>query len=192
MIGRKTKKMAAVEDRFNEPLEEMLPPMLTERGLSATAEEHRRQQGDPGLLAAQARHQRAARGAVPGRDHRGKEGELAPQPQANTEAGPAWTGLRVFVSPGTLRGQGGHIARRTACLASRSLSLSIIARRLSYCLRPLARPSSILARWRFRYSLNATMVSRFSSTSLASFAISSLCSSSFPGLLRVVVDAAAG
>ena len=38
MIGRKTKKMAAVEEKFNEPLEVMLPPMLTERGLSATAE----------------------------------------------------------------------------------------------------------------------------------------------------------
>ncbi len=39
MMRRKTKKMAAVEERFNKPLEEMLPPMVTEQGLSATAEE---------------------------------------------------------------------------------------------------------------------------------------------------------
>ena len=39
MFGRKTKKMAAVEERFEESLEAMLPPMVTERGLSATAEE---------------------------------------------------------------------------------------------------------------------------------------------------------
>ena len=36
---RKTKKMLAVEKRFNRTLEEMLPPMVTENGLSATADE---------------------------------------------------------------------------------------------------------------------------------------------------------
>ena len=39
MNRRKTKKMIAVEERFQQPLEEMLPPRVTENGLSATAEE---------------------------------------------------------------------------------------------------------------------------------------------------------
>lgn len=39
MMRRKTKMMAAVEDRYNVPLEEMLPPLVTEKGLSATAQE---------------------------------------------------------------------------------------------------------------------------------------------------------
>ncbi len=39
MARRKTKKMLAVEEKFNRPLEEMLPPMVTENGLSATADE---------------------------------------------------------------------------------------------------------------------------------------------------------
>ena len=39
MPRRKTKKMIAVEERFKQPLEEMLPPMVTENGLSATADE---------------------------------------------------------------------------------------------------------------------------------------------------------
>ena len=39
MNRRKTKKMIAVEERFQQPLEEMLPPLVTENGLSATAEE---------------------------------------------------------------------------------------------------------------------------------------------------------
>ena len=39
MARRKTKKMIAVEERFKQPLEEMLPPMVTENGLSATADE---------------------------------------------------------------------------------------------------------------------------------------------------------
>ncbi len=38
-MHRKTKKMAAVQERFNQPLEKMLPTLVTERGLSATAEE---------------------------------------------------------------------------------------------------------------------------------------------------------
>ena len=38
MARKKTKKMAAVEERFNQPLERMLPEMVTEEGLSATAE----------------------------------------------------------------------------------------------------------------------------------------------------------
>ena len=39
MNRRKTKKMLVVEERFHQPLEEMLPPLVTENGLSATAEE---------------------------------------------------------------------------------------------------------------------------------------------------------
>ncbi len=35
---RKTKKMAAVEDRFHQPLEKLLPEMLNEQGLSGTAD----------------------------------------------------------------------------------------------------------------------------------------------------------
>ncbi|MCI0440331.1 MAG: hypothetical protein L0177_14550 [Chloroflexi bacterium] len=37
-MTRKTKKMAAVENRFHQPLEKILPEMVTEQGLSATAE----------------------------------------------------------------------------------------------------------------------------------------------------------
>ena len=37
MLRRKTKKMLAVEERFEQPLEKMLPPLVTEQGLSATA-----------------------------------------------------------------------------------------------------------------------------------------------------------
>ena len=39
MNRRKTKKKLVVEERFQQPLEEMLPPLVTENGLSATAEE---------------------------------------------------------------------------------------------------------------------------------------------------------
>ena len=39
MMRRKTKKMAAVEERFQQSLEKMLPPLVTENGLSATADE---------------------------------------------------------------------------------------------------------------------------------------------------------
>ena len=38
MMRRKTKKMVAVEERFQQPLEKMLPPLVTENGLSATAD----------------------------------------------------------------------------------------------------------------------------------------------------------
>jgi len=38
-MTRKTKKMAAVEAEFHQPLEKILPEMVTERGLSSTAEE---------------------------------------------------------------------------------------------------------------------------------------------------------
>ena len=38
-MARKTKKMAAVEDRFHQPLEKILPEMVTEQGLSATADQ---------------------------------------------------------------------------------------------------------------------------------------------------------
>ena len=37
MVTRKTKKMIAVEERFRQPLEKMLPEMVTEQGLPATA-----------------------------------------------------------------------------------------------------------------------------------------------------------
>ena len=37
-MNRKTKKMMAVEERFGRTLESMLPEMVTDRGLSATAE----------------------------------------------------------------------------------------------------------------------------------------------------------
>lgn len=39
MLRRKTKKMIDVEVRFQQPLEEMLPPLVTDNGLSATAEQ---------------------------------------------------------------------------------------------------------------------------------------------------------
>tara|TARA_Y100000590_G_scaffold68217_2_gene74304 strand:+ start:2076 stop:2318 length:243 start_codon:yes stop_codon:yes gene_type:complete len=38
MATRKTKKMMAVEEKFRQPLEEMLPEMVTEQGLTATAD----------------------------------------------------------------------------------------------------------------------------------------------------------
>ena len=38
MATRKTKKMIAVEERFRQPLEKMLPEIVTEQGLSATAD----------------------------------------------------------------------------------------------------------------------------------------------------------
>ena len=36
---RKTKKMVVVEERFQQPLEKMLPELVTEWGLSATADQ---------------------------------------------------------------------------------------------------------------------------------------------------------
>ncbi len=38
-MARKTKKMIAVEERFHQPLEKMLPEMVTDQGLSNTAEQ---------------------------------------------------------------------------------------------------------------------------------------------------------
>ncbi|MBI4298657.1 MAG: hypothetical protein HY666_02745 [Chloroflexi bacterium] len=38
-MARKTKKMVSVELKFRQPLERILPEMVTERGLSATADE---------------------------------------------------------------------------------------------------------------------------------------------------------
>ena len=38
-MARKTKKMAAVEERLHQSLEKVLPEMVTEQGLSATADE---------------------------------------------------------------------------------------------------------------------------------------------------------
>ena len=38
-MTRKTKKMAAVEDRFHQSLEKILPEMVTEQGLAATADQ---------------------------------------------------------------------------------------------------------------------------------------------------------
>ena len=38
-MARKTKKMSAVEERFHQPLERILPEMVTDQGLSATADE---------------------------------------------------------------------------------------------------------------------------------------------------------
>ena len=37
-MTRKTRKMAAVEEKFHQPLEKILPEMVTESGLSATAD----------------------------------------------------------------------------------------------------------------------------------------------------------
>jgi hypothetical protein len=37
-MTRKTKKMSAVEDKFHQPLEKILPEMVTDQGLSATAD----------------------------------------------------------------------------------------------------------------------------------------------------------
>ena len=39
MVNRKTKKMLVVEARFQQPLEKMLPELVTEWGLSATADQ---------------------------------------------------------------------------------------------------------------------------------------------------------
>ena len=39
MARRKTKKMIAVEERVHQPLEKMLPEMVTDQGLSTTAEQ---------------------------------------------------------------------------------------------------------------------------------------------------------
>ncbi len=38
-MAKKTKKMLAVEEKFHRPLEFILPEMVTEKGLSASAEE---------------------------------------------------------------------------------------------------------------------------------------------------------
>ena len=38
MTTKKTKKMLAVESKFDQPLEKMLPGMVTEMGLTATAD----------------------------------------------------------------------------------------------------------------------------------------------------------
>ena len=38
-MARKTKKMARVEEQLHQPLEKVLPGMVTENGLSATADE---------------------------------------------------------------------------------------------------------------------------------------------------------
>ena len=38
MASRKTRKMLAVEERFRQPLEKILPEMVTEQGLTATAD----------------------------------------------------------------------------------------------------------------------------------------------------------
>jgi len=38
-MNRKTKKMMAVEEKFHQSLENMLPEMVTENGLSSTADE---------------------------------------------------------------------------------------------------------------------------------------------------------
>ena len=38
MYRKKTKKMVAVEEKFGNDLEIMLPPVVTENGLSATAD----------------------------------------------------------------------------------------------------------------------------------------------------------
>ena len=38
MATRKTKKMIAVEERFRQPLDKMLPEMVTQQGLTATAD----------------------------------------------------------------------------------------------------------------------------------------------------------
>ena len=37
-MARKTKKMMVVEERFHQPLEKILPEMVTDEGLSATAD----------------------------------------------------------------------------------------------------------------------------------------------------------
>ncbi len=39
MARKKTKMMAAVEAKFHQPLERILPEMVTDQGLSATADE---------------------------------------------------------------------------------------------------------------------------------------------------------
>jgi len=39
MLRKKSKMMAAVEAKFHQPLERILPEMVTDQGLSATADE---------------------------------------------------------------------------------------------------------------------------------------------------------
>jgi len=39
MVTRKTKKMLVVEERFHQPLEKILPEMVTDQGLSVTADQ---------------------------------------------------------------------------------------------------------------------------------------------------------
>ena len=39
MVRKKTKMMAAVEAKFHQPLERLLPGMVTDQGLSATADD---------------------------------------------------------------------------------------------------------------------------------------------------------
>ena len=38
-MTRKTKKMIAVEEKFHQPLEKILPEMVTDQGLSSTADQ---------------------------------------------------------------------------------------------------------------------------------------------------------
>lgn len=38
-MARKTKKMTAVEDRYHQSLEKILPEMVTDNGLTATADQ---------------------------------------------------------------------------------------------------------------------------------------------------------
>ena len=38
-MTRKTKKMIAVEEKLHQPLEQVLPQMVTDKGLSSTADE---------------------------------------------------------------------------------------------------------------------------------------------------------
>ena len=62
-MTRKTKKMIAVEEKFHQPLEKILPEMVTDQGLSSTADQlgvskatlgywllagHQRQESRPG------------------------------------------------------------------------------------------------------------------------------------------------
>ena len=75
-MTRKTKKMIAVEEKFHQPLEKILPEMVTAEGLSSTADRLGVSKATLGywLLKLGINVRRVA--LAPGRDHRDKESKL--------------------------------------------------------------------------------------------------------------------
>ena len=62
-MARRPRLMQAVEERYNRPLERLLPEMVNEKGISGTAAGARREQVHRELLASEARHQRSPGGS---------------------------------------------------------------------------------------------------------------------------------